>query len=154
VDISRSEVEFEQTRSGGPGGQHANRRATAVRLRVQLQDLPLDEQEKEYVQEHLPPRHLTESGEIIIENAEHRSTEANRKSALDILNEQIESAISRGRTRKKQKNRKNRINSGGGGGGGGSENIHETQKKRRRAESTDDLLEQAYQEDPDLLENN
>jgi len=154
VNISKSDVEFEQTRSGGPGGQHANRRATAVRLRVQLENLPLDDREKKFVREHLPPRHLTDSGEIIIENAEHRSTEANRKSALKVLNEQLEIAIARGRSREKQRKRKKRINSPGGSGGGGSENIHEKQKKRLRSETTDDLLEQAYQEDPDLLENN
>ena len=154
MDISKSDVRFEQTRSGGPGGQHANRRATAVRLRIKVDELPLEEREKKFVREHLPPRHLTESGEIIIENAEHRSTEENRKSALEVLNKQVEKAISRGRRQEKQEKRKKRINSSGGGGGGGSENIHEKQKKRRRSETTDDLLEQAYREDPDLLENN
>lgn len=151
MKLTEKDVEFETTRSGGPGGQNVNRRSTAVRLRASIDELPLSEEEKGFVQEHLPPKNRVKGGGIIVENADTRSQHQNRKRALEVANEVIQEAIERGRQAKKRRKRKKRI-SRGAGGGGGEKDIREEQKKRRRRETTDDLLEEAYSEDPDFMQ--
>lgn len=151
-DLTENDVDFETMRAGGPGGQNVDRRATAVRLRVRIEDLPLEDEKKAWVKEHLPPRHRTQDGEILVENADTRSQQKNRRRALDVANEQIQRAVERGRQARKQQQRKRRIERGRGGGDSGEEDIRETQKRRRRRETTDDLLEDAYEEAPDLIE--
>ena len=155
-ELTESDVEFEAARSGGPGGQHGDRRATAVRVRVDFEDLPVTEEELEYVREHLPPKNRTKGGELLVEIGGDRSQRENRKKALKVANEEIRKAIEAGRQQKKKESYTQRVqrrSSGGGGGGGGGKDIHEEQKKRRRSETTDDLLEQAYEEAPEVLED-
>ncbi|MFP4687199.1 MAG: peptide chain release factor-like protein [bacterium] len=150
--INKNDVEFETSRSGGPGGQHVNRRATAARLRAKIGELPLSDEEKELLRENLPPRFLVKGDEFIIENSDSRSQQQNKKNALKQANEAIEKALEEGRQRKKRQKRKKRISAAKkGGSGGGNKDIHEEQKQRRRSESTDDLLEAAYEEAPEII---
>ncbi len=153
-DLSEQDVDFESARSGGPGGQHGDRRATAVRLRVEFEDLPSTDEELEFVRDHLPPKNRTKDGELLVEIGGSRSQRENRKKALSVANEEIRKAIEKGRQQRRKKSYKKRVQrrTSGGGGGGGNKDIHEVQKKRRRSETTDDLLEQAYEEAPELLE--
>lgn len=155
VDLTEDDVEFEAMRSGGPGGQNVDRRATAVRLRIAVDEVPLPEEERDFLREHLPPRRLTDSNEIIVENAEHRSQKQNRRRALEILNREIEEALEAGRRAREKQKRRRRAERGGGSGGGGGEGSDEDpgeQRRRRyRSETTDELLEEAYREDPDRL---
>ncbi len=151
MKLSENDVTFEFMRSGGPGGQHVNRRSTAVRLRVSLEDLPIQFSQKKDLRQHLPARLLTNDDEIIVENRESRSRQRNKEQALNTAAQEIDNALVRARQSRRSKKRKQRVQSGGGGGGQ-QEDIIEKQKKRRRAETTDDLLKQAYLEDPNLLE--
>lgn len=153
--LSESDVEFEAARSGGPGGQHGDRRATAVRLRVPFDDIPLNDDERRFLEEHLPPKNRTKDDELLVQIGGSRSQRENRKKALEVANEEIEKAIEEGRQARRKKNYKKRVqrrSSGGGSGGGGEEDLHEKRKKRRRSETTDDLLEQAYEQAPEVLE--
>lgn len=153
VDLTEDDVEFEAMRAGGPGGQNVDRRATAVRLRVSVEALPLTEEERAFLREHLPTRRLTGGDEIVVENAEHRSQKQNRRRALELLNREIEAAIEAGRQARERERRRRRIQQGGGGGGGdgSDEDAGEKRRRRYRSETTDDLLEEAYREDPDQL---
>jgi protein subunit release factor B len=152
-ELSEDDVDFETMRAGGPGGQHGDRRATAVRLRISIDDLPLSDTEKRFVRKNLPPKNKTNEGELIVEYGGTRSQQRNRKKSLKIAVEEIETAIKAGVESVKSREHKQR-NRGpsGGGGGGGHEDIEETQKKRRRSETTDDLLDEALQQDPEILD--
>ncbi len=151
MELTESDVEFENMRAGGPGGQNVDRRATAVRLRLAVENLPLSPEKKDILREHLPPRHLTKDGEILVENGEFRSRQQNKRRALEILNEELEKALERGRQKKRKKARQERVSKRGGGGG--EEDLKEKLKKRRRAETTDDLLERAWREAPEEMED-
>lgn len=148
--LTLDDVSFEATRSGGPGGQHGDRRSTSVRLRVEIDDIPVDDDQKEDLREHLPPRCKTKDDELIIENSDSRSQRQNRKNALRRANEVIDQALERARS-KREKERRRRRSRNKSGGGGGERDIKEELKKRRRSETTDDLLEQAFRQDPETI---
>jgi len=154
MHLTAQDVEFEATRSSGPGGQNVNKRSTAVRLRCAIDALDLSDEEKEALREHLPPRHLTKDGEILVENSEARTQEQNRKNALRIANEEIEEALRRARRKREEEahRKRARTRGGKGGGSGRGDDLKERQKRARRSERTEDLLERAYREDPDLWE--
>jgi ribosome-associated protein len=151
-ELKENQVEFEAMRSGGPGGQHGDRRATAVRLRVKISDLPLTDEKKEFLREYLPPKNKTKDNELIVQCGEHRSQKQNRKEALRLAQDEIEKAIQAGRQERDKKKHKRRYRKKGGGSGGDQEDIHEKQKKQRRAETTDDLLKEAYEQDPENMD--
>ena len=151
--IDPSDVEFEATRSGGPGGQNANMRSTAIRLRATISELPLEDQEKRWLRDHLPPKNRFGDEGLMVENSEGRSQHENRERALQQANEEIQKAIEKGRQARKQSRRSNKSGSSTKGSGGGSRDIHEEQKKELRSETTDELLEQALEEDPDLMDS-
>ncbi len=153
--LSASDVEFETMRSGGPGGQHGDRRATAVRLRVAISDLDLSEREQDWVREHLPPRNKTKDGELLVRQGGSRSQKRNRKDALEVANEEIEKAIEKGRREQEEEQHKKRIRRrkrrSGSDGDGSSTNRQEERQKRFRSESTGDLLERARRADPERM---
>ena len=66
----------------GPGGQHANKVATSVQLRVALSALP----ERLHVRlREIAGGRINREGEIVIEAARHRSRERNRADARERL---------------------------------------------------------------------
>lgn len=150
--LSPDDVDFESMRSGGPGGQHGDRRATAVRLRVEINDIPVADEQRDFLRDHLPPRHRTKDNELIVENSDSRSQKRNRENALRQANEVIEQAIEEGQHQREAEKRKKRSEKRKSGGGGGEKDIKEEQRKRRRSETTDDLIEEAFEEDPDTME--
>lgn len=151
VELDESDVTFETTRSGGPGGQNVDSRATAARARIRFENLPLSGDTIDLVRQHIPPKNRAGDDEIFVENAAQRSQRQNKNRALELLNEEINNAIERGRHAIHKKQRKQRINNRNrGGSGGGSESIKDKKQKQFREETMDDLLEQAYEEDPDL----
>lgn len=90
----------------GPGGQNANKVATAVQLRVNAYKL------------RLPPpvfarlraiagNRLTNAGDILVTANEHRTQDANRSAARDKLEELLEEAHRR--PKRRAKTRLNRI---------------------------------------------
>lgn len=66
--------------SGGPGGQHANKTATQVELRVQLSALDVSADEKERMFSKLKSR-LRADGTVAVISSSSRSQLANRKEA-------------------------------------------------------------------------
>lgn len=74
------------TGSGGPGGQHANRTASSVELRVVVEALPLAAHERAIFMERVG-RRLRSDGTIGVRASDNRSQLANRKIARHRLSE-------------------------------------------------------------------
>ena len=93
------ETELEETfhTSGGPGGQHANRSETAVRIRFDVAaSATLPEQVKDRI--------ISRVGEVIeVHAAEERSQLRNRETARRRLAERLEGAMARPRRRRRTK---------------------------------------------------
>jgi protein subunit release factor B len=141
------------SRSGGPGGQNADSRSTAVRARVTINNLPLSDIQKQFIREHVPPKNRA-GDDVVVKIDEHRSQHQNKQAAFDKLVETINEAIRTGNEQAKEAQRQKQIKKQSrGGSGGGSEDIEETKKKQLRSESTDDLIEQAYEEDPETMKD-
>lgn len=79
VVIDGDELDVSFTRSGGPGGQHANTSATKVRLRFDLDgSASLTEDQKARARRRLGHR-LTADGHLVLDASEHRSQTRNRE---------------------------------------------------------------------------
>lgn len=89
IIIPDEELKEEFFLSSGPGGQHVNKVATAVRLRYNLRAsraLPVDLQERLMAQHRA---RLTGDGEILIEARRSRNREKNRVDAAERLKKLI-----------------------------------------------------------------
>ncbi len=79
--------------SGGPGGQHANRNETSVRLRLTVSESGLPS--------HLASTIVTKLGPVVeVTSSESRSQFRNRSMARRRMKEQLEQALKPERTRK------------------------------------------------------
>lgn len=76
----RDKASVSFSRSGGPGGQYVNTADTKVQLRLNLRELPLDEEERERVLRLLAGR-INAEGELIVASSETRSQAKNREQA-------------------------------------------------------------------------
>lgn len=86
LTIPSAELEERFETSGGPGGQHANRSETAVRLRFQVNESSLPVEAREKLASRL--------GNIVeVSAAESRSQHQNREMARRRLAERIEEAL-------------------------------------------------------------
>ena len=94
--IPGSELEERFETSGGPGGQHANRSATAVRLRFSILDSSLPEEVK-----HRLIAKLGESVEVAA--SEERSQLRNRERARRRMAERIREGLRKPTPRKRTK---------------------------------------------------
>lgn len=150
--LKKNDVNFESMRADGPGGQHGDNNATAVRVRIDIDQLPATQEEKEWVKEHAPPRHITKDNELLVQNGSERSQVQNKKRALEIINKTIQQAITDGKQEKKSQKRKQKVKNNNGGGGSGEEDLHKKQKRKRRQKNTKDYLEEAYQQAPDRMD--
>lgn len=82
--------------SGGPGGQHANRNETSVRLRLDVARSSLPDDVKSKLTSRI--------GSVIeVTASEQRSQSRNRETARQRLQEQIEAALIDPKTRKSTK---------------------------------------------------
>jgi len=94
--ILATELEERFDTSGGPGGQHANRNETSVRLRFRVAEstLPIEIREK-----------LTSKLGSVVEvtASDQRSQSRNRETARTRLKERIESALVEPKARKSTK---------------------------------------------------
>ena len=80
-DLS-SEFKFETSRSGGPGGQHANKTETRVTLRFHVSDsAALQPEEKEILLKAWKSR-LTEDGVLILSDESSRSQGSNKEQVI------------------------------------------------------------------------
>ena len=80
------------TTGGGPGGQHVNRSATRVELRVNVDDLPLGARERARIRERLG-RRIGADGDLRVTASNRRSQLQNREAARARLVELLDEAL-------------------------------------------------------------
>lgn len=98
--VPDEEIEFRASRSGGPGGQHANRRATRVEARWNVMESPsLTEEERGRILRRLEGR-IANDGTLRVVAEEERSQHRNRQLATQRLRELVEKAL---KVRKRRK---------------------------------------------------
>lgn len=103
IEIPDWELWVTTSKSGGPGGQHANKTNSRVTLHwVPAQSSCLTPQQKELVARRLQSR-LTSAGELQISVEDHRSQQRNREIAeerlADVVNRSLQSRKRRKKTR-------------------------------------------------------
>ena len=82
LSIPLDELEFQSTRSSGPGGQNVNKLETKVILRFDVLNSPsLSPEQRALLQEKLANR-LTNDGVLVMASQEHRSQSANRETVI------------------------------------------------------------------------
>lgn len=84
TDINENAISYSFTSSSGPGGQNVNRVSTAVQLRLNLDDIVIDEDIKRRLIA-LSGSRYTKSNEILISASSYRTQKKNRDDALDRL---------------------------------------------------------------------
>ena len=99
--IPEGEYTLSYVRSPGPGGQNVNKVSSACELRFRVGATSLlDEAARERLRV-LAGRRLTQYDEIVIEAHRHRGQEANRRDAIERLEELIRQARHVPKPRKK-----------------------------------------------------
>jgi ribosome-associated protein len=82
LTVDDGELDFVFSRSGGPGGQHANTSATKVELRWDVDGSPsLTPEQKALVRKRLDGR-INAEGVLVLQASEHRSQTRNRDAVL------------------------------------------------------------------------
>ena len=82
VSVDPAELEFSFTRSGGPGGQHANTSSTKVELRWDVEASPsLTDAQRDRVRHRLANR-INADGVLVLHSSEYRSQTRNREAVV------------------------------------------------------------------------
>ncbi len=99
--MPEGEIYFQATRSSGPGGQHANRRATRVEACWNVQESPgLTEEERSRILEKLASR-IGKDGVLRVVAEDERSQHLNKELAKQRLRELVAHALRVPKRRKK-----------------------------------------------------
>jgi len=103
IAIREYEIREEFIRASGPGGQHVNKVATAVKLRFDAANTPSlpDEVRERLIR--LAGKRMNDRGELIIDARRFRTQERNRQDALDRLVRLIQKATVKPKARRKTK---------------------------------------------------
>ncbi len=98
-----SEFDFVVSRSGGPGGQHVNRRDSKVELRFNVdKSLQLSEDEKDLIKQKLAHK-INKEGVLQIVSQKERSQLKNKQICIEKFYELLEKALKKPKKRKKTK---------------------------------------------------
>jgi len=93
VHIRAEELQFEYSRSAGPGGQNVNKLSTRVTLRFDLRGSPsLTDEQKRRVADRLRSR-INRDGVLHVSAQRHRTQAANRAAAVARFVELLEQAL-------------------------------------------------------------
>jgi ribosome-associated protein len=87
--IPESEYTLSYVRSPGPGGQNVNKVSSACELRFHVAATSLLDDGGKHRLRVLAGRRLTQNDEIVIEAHRHRGQEANRRDAIERLEQLI-----------------------------------------------------------------
>ena len=99
--VPEDEIHFRATRSGGPGGQHVNRRATRVEASWNVRaSAALSDDEKERILEKLAPR-IDKDGVLRVVADDERSQYRNKQLAKRRLRDLVTRALRVPKRRKK-----------------------------------------------------
>lgn len=98
IDITK-EISFQTTRSGGKGGQNVNKVETAViaSFHIDSSQLISDEQ-KTLMKEKLSNR-ISGDGYLQVKSQTHRTQLANKKEAIEKINELVKKALAKKKAR-------------------------------------------------------
>jgi ribosome-associated protein len=93
VPIPEGELVFQASRSSGPGGQNVNKLNTRVTVLFHVAGSPsLSEEQKQRVRSRLAGR-MDKEGVLHVTSQKHRSQEANRRAAVERLQELVQEAL-------------------------------------------------------------
>jgi len=93
-----SEMDFETSRSSGPGGQSVNKTNSRVTLRFNVSNsVLLDDSEKEKLQQKLS---LTTEGDLLISSQESRSQLKNKEACKEKFYDMLRDAFKKKKVRK------------------------------------------------------
>ncbi len=101
IAIDEREIQEEFIRSSGPGGQHVNKVATAVKLYFDVARSPSLPEDVRSRLIQLAGRRISDDGVIVLDARRFRSQERNRQDARDRLAALIRKAAERPPTRRK-----------------------------------------------------
>lgn len=97
------EIEFQYSRSSGPGGQKVNKTETQVEIHWNVNNSSVfSADNKARILEKLKNR-INKEGELVVQTDKFRTRPQNQKLCFQILCEHIEQALTRPKQRKKTK---------------------------------------------------
>jgi ribosome-associated protein len=103
VPIPEGELVFKASRSSGPGGQNVNKLNTRVTVLLDVAGSPsLSEQQKQQILSRLAGR-VDKDGVLHVTAQKHRSQEANRRAAVERLQQLVQAALQPVPVRRKTK---------------------------------------------------
>ena len=103
IELDEKEIRFKFIRSPGPGGQHVNKAATAVQLRLDVIHSASLPEHVRFRLLQLAKNRINASGILIIHANSYRSQDLNRKEALERLAALIAKAAQKRKSRRRTK---------------------------------------------------
>ena len=98
-----NEVEYQYSRSSGPGGQKVNKTETRAELHWDMLISPMFKGEQKQLLSQKLRNRLNKKGELVFYSDKYRTREQNKSACFDNLVESIEKALTLPKKRKKTK---------------------------------------------------